>query len=50
MILRILVIAFALAPGLVSAQCSDRQHQAMSCSDGHTWDPEERVCVPVVSS
>ena len=50
MILRSLVFLLALTPGLASAMCSDEQHQAMSCSEGATWDNETQTCVPVVSS
>lgn len=54
MILRTLVLAVVLAPvltpGLASAMCSGKQHQAMSCADGNTWDDEKQTCVPVASS
>ena len=50
MILRSLVVLLALTPGLASAMCSDKQHQAMSCADGNTWDEESQTCTPVVSS
>ncbi|WP_281282897.1 chitin-binding domain-containing protein [Rubellimicrobium rubrum] len=31
------------------AQCSSHDRQAMSCTEGTTWDQDRNACVPIVT-
>ena len=48
--LSVAALALALFPTLSMAQCSDREHQAMSCAEGTVYDANSGGCVKQVSS
>lgn len=43
------VVALVALPAAGYAMCSDRSHQAMSCSDGAVWDASSQSCVKQVT-
>jgi len=39
-----------VAPAITFAQCSSKQHQAMSCGEGTVYDAATMTCVQQASS
>ncbi len=46
----VLTAAFVLSASMASAMCNKGHEQAMSCSEGQTFDTEKGACVPLISS
>jgi hypothetical protein len=49
--IKTLIAAMALAtlPAASFAMCSDKSHQAMSCSEGTVWDAASQTCIKQVT-
>jgi hypothetical protein len=43
-------LALTVLPAMSFAMCSDKSHQAMSCSEGMVWDAAQQACVAQISS
>jgi hypothetical protein len=50
--MKTLLVAATLAAAPLSAfaMCSDKSHQAMSCTEGTVWDAQSQTCVAQISS
>lgn len=45
-----LATAFILSASFASAECNRGHDQAMSCSEGQSYDAQTGACVPLINS